>query len=972
MYLYEKMNIPTVFFTIFLLACFVSVAAQQESMNHDIIVVSDNVVDVENIQKLFFQPIRVDEISFESDAIFQQEEFSYLFPFGCGDYIDSDRLITSLELCTKKNKFFKIKMTLFSGDEKARLHFTFEAAWTFKKIKIHNVYQGKHALSQLYVMERGEIFDEAKHAHSVEQIKQFLLNNGYFNCDVTSNLVYDQQTKEVVVHMFINKGKRFSFGSVDVVLTIEHGICDDNDDLCKQIKKKIVHALSSRSFTQEQLDKESAVVKEYLAKKGFFYSTIKCKQKIDHDHAVVNFVWKIDIAQKREIVFFGHRFFSEKELLEKVLVFGQSVYLLPATLLAEEIVRAYKSKGFFNAEVITQEEKDRSFFIIKEGPRAVVKLVEIKNGMFVHQDVIKKRFFGKLLKHKYYDAEFYDDAIAHLTHYYFDQGFVSFVVVNYECVPTNVENEYSLVVTIDEGARKYITSSIVEGYPEFSKQEFFCIQEGGVPFNSNIIDEQRAWLIAHFQALGFLRARFKSVIESHGDNVTIKWVVDAGEQIHFGKTVVSGSLSLPFSYIERLLCYQEGDLWDQAKIKQTYKAFKDLEIFELVHISTDTLRQAQGERGSENKSINLKLHLDDRYEIRTRAGFELQHLRKYHIFTGPAYRVGGTVIVKNPTNCADQIRFDCDFATSHREIVGKYRRPCFTQKPFFILAQVYSTLYDQFGFIGSVNSVYTVLQHGFFCGLQKKNQRSDFGCNIGFDWTKLHISDKEEPLSFARAIDFKPQYLEKLVPFIFIEPTFMFECVDDVLNPTHGGIGLISLKGMFPLNKKYKDTSFFKILFEQSFFIPLKYAVAAFRFRCGHIFYREFSGIMPSERFYLGGSHSLRSYESDLAPPVGVFEDFDGAKRVVPRGGRTMVNGNIELRFPLYKKMGAVLFQDLGALSGRMFADFKPQDLLTATGFGLRFFTPVGPLRFDIGWKWHKQIPEERSFAWFLTFGQAF
>lgn len=951
---------------IFLLCCFVSISAQQEYVCHDVTVLSHNIIDRDSIKKYFPEPIRIDEISFESDVIFQQEEFEYLFPFHRGDRINSDHLIFAFECCAKKNKFMTIKMTAVIENDGVGLHIIFEAAWTFKKIKIHNIYQGKHVLLQLYLMERGDLFDESKHAHSLAQIKQFLINNGYFDCCVTSNIEYDHQKKEVIVHICIKKGKRFSFAAVDVTVSIENGVCEDKDDVCKQIKKKISHALLSRSFTQEQLDKELVALKDYLAKKGFFHTVITCKQKLDHQHAQVNPVLKISIAQKREIVFFGHRFFSKKELLEKILAFDQSVYVLPATILAEEIVRAYKNKGFFDTQVITQEEKDRSFFIIKEGSRAVIKSVEIKNGAFINQAVLQKKFFAKLIKHGYYDAQLYDDAIVHLTNYYFNQGFVSFTVVSYECVPNEMENEYTLVVTIDEGMRRYITSATVEGYPELHKQGPFNIQEGGVPFNGKVIDEQRAWLVAHFQSLGFLRARFKSVIETHGDNVTITWTVDTGENVHFGKTIVLGSLPFPFSYVERLLCYQEGDLWDQAKIKQTYRAFKDLEIFESIHLSADY------NNVDENKPVLLRLHLDDRYEIRTRVGFELQHLRKYHIFTGPAYRVGGTAIIKNPTNCADYIRFDCDFATSHREIVGRYRRPCFTQKPFFILAQVYSTLYDQFGFIGSTNSVYTVLQHGFFCGLQKKNQRSDFGCNIGFDWTKLHISDKEEPLSFAHAIDFEPQYLEKLVPFIFIEPTLMFECVDDVLNPTRGGIGLISFKGMFPLNKKYKDTSFFKMMFEQSFFIPLKSVVGAFRFRCGHIFYREFSGIMPSERFYLGGSHSLRSYESDLAPPVGVFQDYDGKKHVVPRGGRTMVNGNFELRFPLYKKMGAVLFQDLGALSGRMFADFKPQDLLTATGFGLRFFTPVGPLRFDIGWKWRKQISEERSFAWFLTFGQAF
>jgi len=953
-----------IFFFLFL--C-VSIGAQQEPCCRDLVVLSANVVDRTGLKQLFATPVIVDDISFESDVVFYQQEFLHLFEIAKGDCIDQDNLITALERCAKKNKFSTIKMTSVSGDVGVRLHFAIEAAWTFKKIKIHNVYQGKHALLQFYLMERGDLFDESKHAHSLTKIKDFLVGNGYFDSRVTSNFEYDHRTKEVIVHIVIKKGKHFSFGLIDVEIVIDDGTCDEIEELHKLVKKKPSHALSSRTFTKEQLNGEVVILKDYLAKKGFLHSAIECKQSVDHRNLMVNIKWKITIHQKREIVFFGQRFFSKKELLEKVLAFGQSVWLLPASLLAEEIVRAYKSKGFLNAEVVTQEEKERSFFIIKEGSRAIIRAVEVKNGTFGNQAAIKKQCFSKVLKNSYYDARLYDEAIVLLTNYYFGQGFLSFVVVSNDFLPTGVENEFVLAVTIDEGIQKYITTSLVEGYPELNQSGPFKKRDLGdstAPFTSKIIDEQRAWLVSHFQSLGYLHPRLKSVIESHGADVSIKWIVDTGEKIRFGKTVLLGSSSFPFSYVERMLCYKEGELWNQAKVKQTFRALKELEIFEAIHFLADH------SDAHENKPVLLKLHLDDRYEVRTRAGLELMHVRKYQTFSGLTYKLGGTALIKNPGNCGDQIRFDCDFTRPHREIVGRYRRPWFTRCPFFTTLQAYSIVYDQPAFIGSFNDLYTLIQHGFLLGVQKKSEHFEIGINNGFEWMKMRI--KDNALSLARAIDFKPQLIDKLVPFFFIEPTVMIEWIDDLLNPTRGGVGLFSLKGMVPLKAKYKDSSFLKLLCEQSFFMPLKGVVAALRFRCGHIFYREFSAIMPSERFYLGGSHSLRGYEMDLAPPLGIFVDEDDKEHVVPRGGRSMVNANIELRIPIFKKVGAVLFQDLGALSGTLFADFKRQDLLAATGLGVRIFTPLGPLRFDIGWKWRKQIPLERSFAWFLTFGQAF
>jgi len=690
--------------------------------------------------------------------------------------------------------------------------------------------------------------------------------------------------------------------------------------------------------------------------------------KNDHNLSI-DLTWKISIHQKRAFVFFGNKFFSKKDLLEKMLDFGRSAWLLPASLLAEEITRVYKSKGFWNASIATQEEKERSFFIIQEGPRAIIKSIDMYNVAHFDQAVIRKHCFRKLLRNKYYDDQLYDEAIRLLANRYLHEGFLSCTVVDHSFVPTKNDHEYTLVVTVDEGKKSYVGSVTIEGYPLLQEEGPFKVCNGETPvvFDVKSIDDQRDWLVSHFQSKGFTHPRVKPQVSVNDTLVSIVWQIDSGEVVHFGKTVISGvNTVLPFSSILSLMGYKYGDIWDQEKVKRTFKAFKDLDVFELINLSPESVGKDQ------EKSMILKIQPDDPYEIRVRSGVELQHVRKYQTFNGLTYKIGGTALMRSPFNVGDVARIDLDFAHSHREVIARYKRPIFCTAPLMGTLQVYSMSYDQPGFVGSVNNIYRLTQNGCSYGLEYSADFLKVGCFAGYEGMTTHIKDPLLQESLIRAINFQPQLVDQMVNYFFVEPTVMIEYLDNALNPTSGSLTLCSLKSMIPFQRKYQDTAFLKLLFEQSFFVPIKFAVAAFRFRFGHIFYRDLSAIMPSERFYLGGSHSLRGYEADLAPPLGVFVDEETNEHVVPRGGRSMANVNIELRFPIFKKFGGVIFHDMGILSSDIFADFRPHNVLASTGFGARFYTPLGPLRFDIGWKWRTESAVERSYAWFLTFGQAF
>src|SRR5690606_116744 len=209
--------------------------------------------------------------------------------------------------------------------------------------------------SQCYIINRGEYFDRSKHNHSIVKIKELLAQEGYHNNVVTTAFYYDKKTKEVIPHIYITKGKRFAFGKIIVEIS-----GDDESSSYHLLKSQIVRRLSrtllSQKYKKSLINHESMLLKKYLGRKGFLQIGLELEEIKNFSTCVIDLKLKINVHQKRSFIFFGNRYFSKKELFEKILDFGQSAWLLPASLLAEEIISAYKQKGFWDATVVAQEE----------------------------------------------------------------------------------------------------------------------------------------------------------------------------------------------------------------------------------------------------------------------------------------------------------------------------------------------------------------------------------------------------------------------------------------------------------------------------------------------------------------------------------------------------------------------------------------------------------------------------------------
>ena len=124
-----------------------------------------------------------------------------------------------------------------------------------------------------------------------------------------------------------------------------------------------------------------------------------------------------------------------------------------------------------------------------------------------------------------------------------------------------------------------------------------------------------------------------------------------------------------------------------------------------------------------------------------------------------------------------------------------------------------------------------------------------------------------------------------------------------------------------------------------------------------------------SERFFAGGDSTVRGFALDRLGTEATL-NADG----FPTGGNAMTVFNLELRTPHVKGVGLVGFVDAGNVFLRA-SDVNLGELRAAAGFGIRYRSPLGPLRLDVGFKLDRRDfnrGTERRAVYHLSLGQAF
>ncbi|MFA6526928.1 MAG: BamA/TamA family outer membrane protein [Candidatus Babeliales bacterium] len=922
----------------------------------------------------------VSNITMESDVPFSNDEFFYLSGLKFPSTISKKVIDNAYKRLTAKNRFSTVNVDITDDDGAGKhLHISLTGAWIFKRLVVSGVLFGKQKYEVLYNIQSGEIFDVTLHEESIASIKKLLWDNGFFDGTVQAELIYGKRQKSIETRVLINQNRHYKMRNLNIALTDTQDSCQPHarmDKIKASLLEKFAPSLTGESYTKEKIADQVKKIRSFLQEQGFLNAHISMTRSLEKAKHFVDITLNIQLGTRKILRFKGNTIFSEATIRNELLGNDQPDWLFTPDIIKEQIMHEYYKRGYWHTTIKHEELATYGYlFTIKEGDPTLIEKVETINAVTLMPEITSS-LWDEVLTNKTFDQALLEKSINNLQNFYLANGFWDFKIIEHRFVKNRTTGNYTIRLLVEKGMQRFWGGCTINGFKELEHDKFFtkykvAIPSQLIPFNVAWLQEQRVFLINHFQLMGYWYADVQPEILNlplevpknypNAERLLVNWKIELGERVTFGKVIIRGNTKLPFQRIMKNLKFTEGDLWDKDKLDLSRKKLKRLDIFKSVHLFPYNMSKA-----TSKKPIILNLVDDDPVELRAHAGYYLTSKNSlFHRRNTPKF--GGSLIIKNPTNNADKFMVDGDWSLFEYKANVDYYLP----SPFGIspMSQFkgYTNEHAYPAQVGRGDASYKALQSGFLLGINDEF-KEDFhwGFNIGNEWLRTtHVHGN---------LKLDSNYINHTLPFFFMEPSLVIDKLDDRLNTTKGIFGVYSIKAMFPESRGDITTRF---TLEQSFFYPLyqQNLIGAARIRFGHIFRRKFQHLMPVERFYLGGPYSVRGYDKDTVPPLGETEvikpDGSTEKTYTIQGGSSMLNANFELRFPIYKSFGAVVFQDVGVLSQSGFVGIGDR-WYPSSGFGLRYRTPLGALRFDIGWKWHSHHIDDSAYGWHLTLGEAF
>lgn len=639
----------------------------------------------------------------------------------------------------------------------------------------------------------------------------------------------------------------------------------------------------------------------------------------------------------------------KEETVKEVVTIKEQSILNPAQINkdSEAIQYLYKTKGYYNTRVtpeITFPTEDTAVvnFVIEEGDKIYIKDITFQGNQNFDDDELEdvietntKGWFSWITDSGLLDRDKLNQDAGRIINFYGNKGFLDARIGD----PVVKQEEEWLYITfvIEEGRRFRVGEIDIQGDLIKSKEELLAeLEILEEEFVSREILRQDILTITDIYAeQGYANANIRPRIQKSDDSTTIDILIDIDkrELVYVNRITISGNDRTRDNVIRREIEVEEGGIFNAKAMRDSIQNLQYLEFFEEVSVTP--------EQSFDPSTVDLSVDVTEKSTGRFTIGAGYSSVDKLILM--------GEIAENNFLGRGDTLALSANVGGTSNRYNIRYHNPRLNDSQLSWGINLFNTEreYDDY----TKDSTGGSLSVGYPVWEKWRGYAS-------YSFTDTDLTDVSEDASF----------IIRESQDINITSAVKFTLRRDTRNrrfgASKGSRNNISVR--YAGGPLQGDASFTKIEASSSWFYSLFWdTVFHVKGAAGQAFENEDGGLPVYERFYLGGLRSIRGFESGKVSPRDPVTD----ERI---GGDKMWYTNFEYIFPLLAKQGlnGVAFFDMGnALDDD--EDWGFDNYKKSVGLGIRWFSPMGPLRLEWGYNLDPDDDEDQS-VWDFTIGGVF
>lgn len=397
------------------------------------------------------------------------------------------------------------------------------------------------------------------------------------------------------------------------------------------------------------------------------------------------------------------------------------------------------------------------------------------------------------------------------------------------------------------------------------------------------------------------------------------FVFNSGPKANFGNLFIEGADRTDPDYVRAMQTWKPGDEFERATMVQYRDRLAATGLFSTIDISP----------GPPDKSGAAPIYarLNERKRRTIGAGLSLS----------TTDGVGGRLFFENRNlfHQGETGRLELRASNLEQAVTFDFLKP---------LPRIPGQAFGNFGFTNETTDAFDARSINASGGLSKKwlKERLETRAAVGLETSSVRANGTKERTYFVST------------PL-----SVVWNSENDLLNPTKGVQTRLAVTP-YTGSDSFTQSEFSartRVTFGKDDLITL-----AGRSAVGATFGTSLVNLPRNKRYYVGGAGSVRGFGFQEAGPLDGDND--------PIGGRSYIESAIEARVKLTNELQIAGFADAGSVSARTLPNFG-EEFFVGVGGGVRYFTPIGPIRADIAFPLNAR-DSDRSFQLFIAIGQPF